>query len=267
MTKDPVIRRILEANISKGRENFKATDHQMVCSHHFQYGKPMPATPNPTLTLVPGDAKKKSPRKRKRTLHVSAAISTPDSATSTSSCTPQSSTLETFASPLSSATLESPCTRFEQLTRDSDVRFFTGLPNIACFYLLFEHLQSHAVKMTYCNGPKRTMPVPEKHRSVQYGNKIFTLEIELFMVMQGQRLGLVIENLAHLDSCTQSTVSSIVFTWIRRMALELRFLISWADRIQVRRYLLDVFRKYYPKCRVIIHPNTCKFKCTSTMLD
>ena len=36
------------------------------------------------------------------------------------------------------------------------------------------------------------------------------------------------------------------------MALELRFLISWPDRIQVRRSLPDVFRKFYPRCRVII---------------
>ena len=174
------------------------------------------------------------------------------SAASTSSCTSQSSTPETFPSHLSSATLVSPCTRFELLTRDSDVRFFTGLPNIACFYLLFEHLQSHAVKITYWNSPKRTMPVPEKHRSVQHGNKKLTLEIELFMVVQRLQLGLLTEYPAHLYSCTQSMVSSIVFTQIWLMALELSFLISWTDRIQVRRNLPDVFQKYYPKCRVII---------------
>ena len=121
--------------------------------------------------------------------------------------------------------MESPRTRSELLRRDFDVRFFTRLQNTAYFYLLFEHLQSHAVKMTYWNGPKRTMPVPEKHRSMQQGNKKFTLEIKLFMVMQKLRLGLLTEYLAHLYSCTQSTVSSIVFTWIRLMGMELRFLI------------------------------------------
>ena len=70
MTKDPVKRRIWETNISMGRENFKATNQEMVCSNHFQYGKPMPAAPNPTLYLVPSDAKKKSPRKRERTHQV-----------------------------------------------------------------------------------------------------------------------------------------------------------------------------------------------------
>ena len=33
-------------------------DHQMVRSNHFQYDKPIPAAPNPTLYLVPSDAKK-----------------------------------------------------------------------------------------------------------------------------------------------------------------------------------------------------------------
>ena len=65
--------------------NKKYLDHQMVCSNHFQYEKPIPAAQNPTLYLVPSDAKKKSPRKRKRTHQVSDAISTPDSAASTSS--------------------------------------------------------------------------------------------------------------------------------------------------------------------------------------
>ena len=108
--------------------------------------------------------------------------------------------------------------------------------------------------MTYWNSPKRTMPVPEKHRStgMQHGNKKFTLEIELCMVMERPRLGLLTEYPAHLYSCTQSTVRTIGFTQICLMALELRFLISWPDRIQVRRNFPDVFRKYYPRCRVII---------------
>ena len=45
ITKDPVKRRIWEAKISKGRENFKATDHQMVCSKPFSIWKTNACSP------------------------------------------------------------------------------------------------------------------------------------------------------------------------------------------------------------------------------
>ena len=73
------------------------------------------------------------------------------------------------------------------------------------------------------------------------------------MVMQRLQLCLLTKYLPHLYSCTQSTVSSIVFTWICLMTLELRFLISWPDRIPVCSNLPDVFRKYYPRCSAIIN--------------
>ena len=61
MPKDPEKRLVWEKNIGKGRKDFKASDYQVVCSNHFQYGEPTYEFPNPILYLVPSDDKKSLP--------------------------------------------------------------------------------------------------------------------------------------------------------------------------------------------------------------
>lgn len=148
-----------------------------------------------------------------------------------------------------------PCLTFEQLTRDCDVRLFTGFQNASCFKLVFDFLQPSAVTMVYWKGSKdmETMDTENRRmRTETHGNRKLRLQEEFFMVMQRIRLGLLTDYLALIFKISPSVVSSVMFSWLRLMALELKFLISWPDRIQVRRNLPDSFRKYYRKCRVII---------------
>ena len=63
---------------------------------------------------------------------------------------------------------------------------------------------------------------------------------------------LLIQDLAYRFGVSVGLVTSILYTWIRVMSLEFRGLIKWADRSAVMRYRPDGFRKYFPKCRVII---------------
>ena len=44
-----------------------------------------------------------------------------------------------------------------QLSRDSDVRFFIGLPNTNVFKALYDYLQSKACNMQYWKGPRQTI--------------------------------------------------------------------------------------------------------------
>ena len=46
--------------------------------------------------------------------------------------------------------------RFEQLTRESDVRFYTGLPSTEAFRCLFDYLLPKARNMQYWRGSKQT---------------------------------------------------------------------------------------------------------------
>ena len=46
--------------------------------------------------------------------------------------------------------------QFEQLTRECDVRFYTGIPSMAAFKCLFDHLSPKATNMQYWRGPQQT---------------------------------------------------------------------------------------------------------------
>ena len=63
--KDPKERALWVKNISKGLEDFEVSDYKVVCSNHFQFGKPTFSSHVPTLYLVASDKSKRSPRKRK----------------------------------------------------------------------------------------------------------------------------------------------------------------------------------------------------------
>lgn len=242
ITKDPVKRAVWEANIGKGRQNFKATNHQVVCSNHFQYGKPTFSAPNPTLYLRKSDDIKKSPIKRRIIVRHANEVKEQEMKNENEEPNPdvQGNDRNT-----------GPCITFDQLTKDADVKLFTGLANAGVFKALFEFLSPKAITMVYWRGPKQT----SKNANVRYslhGNRKLSLEEELFLVLQRLRLGLLTEYLAHVFHVSPGQVSSIVFTWMRLMSLELDPFLTWPDRLQIQRNLPDVFRKYYKKCRVII---------------
>ena len=63
--KNPDERAEWTRQISKGLKDLTPSNHKVVCSNHFQYGKPTFASSKPTLYLVESDHKKSSPRKRR----------------------------------------------------------------------------------------------------------------------------------------------------------------------------------------------------------
>ena len=63
------------------------------------------------------------------------------------------------------------------------------------------------------------------------------------MATQRIGLGLLTEYSAYIFEVSPSFHSSIIFSWLRLMVLDLWFLISWPNRIQVTRNLPDSFRK------------------------
>ena len=54
--------------------------------------------------------------------------------------------------------------RFEQFTRECDVKFYTGLPSTAIFKCLFDFLAQKAQRMQYWRGAKQTEKVDSKSR-------------------------------------------------------------------------------------------------------
>ena len=66
------------------------------------------------------------------------------------------------------------------------------------------------------------------------------------------KLGLFLFDLAFRFDVLESMVTSVFTTRVKLMAKELDWVISWPDRRIIQRNLSSMFRKYYPKCRVII---------------
>ena len=136
--KDPKERAFWVKNISKGLEDFVVSDYKVVCSNHFQFGKP---TFSSHVYLVASDKFKHSPRKRK--------IPTRNNNGNSPSNAPKK------CSRFQEAQVEcNICFTFEQLTREHDVRFYPGLPSSSAFRLLFEQLSAKAREMHYWRGEK-----------------------------------------------------------------------------------------------------------------
>ena len=61
--------------------------------------------------------------------------------------------------------------------------------------------------------------------------------------------------------------NAIFTTWIKFLSRELGWLISWPERSVIRRNLPTVFRKYYPKCCVILDCSESFIETPSSLND
>ena len=131
--------------ISKGRENFAPGTHgTFVCSNHFPDGKPTIENPHPTLYLKPSEHTLKSPVKKRRKLCYDSGIIL-DSEERVGEKEEEDHPVQTVHS-----------TFFDDITREHDIRFYTGFINGEIFRTLFNHLSKKASCMNYWKGTKNT---------------------------------------------------------------------------------------------------------------
>ena len=159
--------------------------------------------------------------------------------------------------------------RFEQLTRKSDVRFYTGLPSTEGFRCLFDYLLSKAKNMQYWRGSKQTEkerpkdPTPFQQfagggRGSRTGPpRKLKLEEEFILTLMKLRLALLLEDLAFRFQISSGSASSTFITWVKLCSKELIVLIIWPSRHQIKKTLPGCFRKIYPKVRCIIDCFEC----------
>ena len=244
--KDEEKRLLWVKEVEKGLVDFVVSNNKVVCSNHFQYAKPTFACPVPTIFMSVRSNEKPSPNKRRKiTYPKKLEFSESDQDCGESSSNNDKETQCSIH--LRSAML------FADLTKNTDVNFFTGLKDSATFSLIFEHLSYKAINMHYWKGLKNTakdLSSPRDLKNVSL--RVLSLEQEFLMTMMRVRLGLLIDDLAFRFNVSSSLVSSIFTTWIKLISLELSWLIHWPDRCTIRRNLPSMFRKYYIKCCVII---------------
>ncbi|XP_065068969.1 uncharacterized protein LOC135694198 [Rhopilema esculentum] len=267
-TNDESKKKTWTALINKGRVGSVPSDGSRICSNHFSDGKPTARNPNPTLWLTVQDnrpnqsvVRRSSPRKR-------GFQTTIGGAASASSEEPENADKQE-----SSIILPVPM-KFEQLNREFDVRFCTGLEIVETFKAIFDYLHPRSRLMKYWEGPKRAF---QKQKSDVYQQRVdqilsssvyaegdilpinrkgperkLCLEQEYLLVLMRLRLGLFVKDLAFRFQTSTTRVSQIWITWIKLLSKELRNLIIWPSKGQIIATLPDAFKRLYPKVRTII---------------
>ena len=140
------------------------------------------------------------------------------------------------------------------LKSDESVKFYTGIPSLSCFMLLFNTLLPYVGKMKYWDKNKLQKSYyqddPEKKKPGR--KRDVGLKEEFILVLLRLKLGLMERHLADMFAVSVSTVSRIYITWVRFLALTLKdSLLRWPSKEEIKTHMPNSFSKY-PGARVII---------------
>ena len=137
---------------------------------------------------------------------------------------------------------------------DESVKFYTGLPNLACFNLTLGLIQPYTKKIKYWNKKKngksyyqndvsKKKPGRQRHLSERE---------EYLLVLCRLRLGVLNRQLGDMFGVSEASVCKIVTTWVCLLAKIFNgTLLRWPTREEVKRQFPKSFKKY-PDTRVII---------------
>ena len=115
------------------------------------------------------------------------------------------------------------------LKSDSDVNFYTGLSNKACFVAVHQLVSPYLKKRWF--GKRKSKLGKQSSKSSNKGRKpALSTRDEMFLTLMKLRLGLTERDLAARFKIAQSTVSSLFKSWVRLMAKVLRCLIFVPDQ-------------------------------------
>ena len=151
--------------------------------------------------------------------------------------------------------------QFEQLTREFEVKLYTGIPSTEAFQSLFSHLCPKARNMQYWRHSQQTQrqsrspsPFEEYASSVEVESRPgprrkLSLEQEFLCRLMKLRLSPMNDDLAFRFQVSSGTISSILVTWIKLMSKELAVLIIWPTHTQIKQHLPNCLKRL-PKSKV-----------------
>ena len=258
--KDSNLAELWRKQVAKGRsDNFNrepGSESTFVSSNHFPKGKKTrhnPSADYPSVFLSLSDFLNKPSSKKRKVSERLAGEENKDEVTTAEGTVEPADNEEDDLDDLdhSDLHLRVPM-RFEQISREADVKTFTGLPSTKCFKCIFDHLLK-AQHMQYWGGPKQTArEAPQDHCDPGIvlpkcgpgpGLKL-DLEQEFLLTMIKLKLGLINEDLAFRFMVSSTTVSSVFIAWIKLMSKELSILIIWPSKRQVKT-LCQLFSRNY----------------------
>jgi hypothetical protein len=148
---------------------------------------------------------------------------------------------------------------------DKKVRLNTGLPNKRTLNSLFGLLKGRALKMRYWIGTKRIRNPTLKRSYIRTPTKCgprraLSCKDEFVLTLMKLRMGLTTSFLANVFGIGTGTCSSIFNTWVKFLARELKCLIFWPSKEQIRTFMPKSLRVKYPNLRCIID-------CSETFIE
>ena len=135
------------------------------------------------------------------------------------------------------------------LKSDEKVKFYTGLPSLECFNLVFEYVKPEVSDMNYWGGDSKKKGSGKKRKSKK---RTLTLREEMLMVLMKLRLNLLLEDLADRFSLSSGRISRIFTTWVKVLARVLQPLLRYPSKESILVDLPQCVRKKYPRLRCII---------------
>ena len=145
------------------------------------------------------------------------------------------------------------------IKKDKHARDFLGVSSISGFQFLAQHVATKAGRLRYWRGQKQFGIVSSKvKRKFQGKPKKFgpkrklSIVQELLLVLMKLRMDLTNEFLAALFDVCPSTCSSILNTWLKFLAEELKPLIYIPSKEAVKRHLPECYQSFVPNIRYIL---------------
>lgn len=131
-------------------------------------------------------------------------------------------------------------------SNDSDIEFYTGLPNYKTLIFCFDLVQEASNK----TGEKEGELNQKTHKIGR--PRALTPFQEYIMVLMRLRLGLFEKDLAHRFDIAIGTVSNITRKWYKLLRVELGPLIRMPERDIIKYYSPPAFKQLFPKVVIVI---------------
>ena len=140
------------------------------------------------------------------------------------------------------------------LKDDESVKFFTGIPSLACFMMIFNLLKPFAEKLKYWDKNKEKKVSYQKDSSKKKPGKqrLLTIMEEFILTLVRLRLGLLSRHLTDIFGVSEGSVSKVFTTWICFLSTVFRdILLKWPCKEEIKKKLPSSFNKF-PSTRIII---------------
>ena len=131
------------------------------------------------------------------------------------------------------------------ITNSKLITVYTGLQNYDVFKWLFRRLETKAQYLNYVSGKSGST------RSRTGPKRKLSLENEFFLTLVRLRLGLTEIDIGCRFKISQSTVSTILRTWIPFLAKEFEVFIRWPSKEEAKNSLPNCFANYKATIGVI----------------